>query len=56
MIKVYADHGIDLNQDEAELLLAQIRAYTCRTKQVPQAEYLISLYHEMTCSEQAMLA
>ena len=56
VIKVYADIGIDLKRDEAELLLAQIRAYTCRTKQVPQADYLVSLYHEMACTDQAMLA
>ena len=56
LIKVYADLGINLGQDEAELLLAQIRAYTSRTKQVPQAEYLVSLYHEISCSELAMHA
>jgi len=56
VIKVYADLGIDLNQDEAQLLLAQIRSYTSRTKQVPQPEYLVSLYQEMTCNERALQA
>lgn len=56
VIKVYADIGIDLNRDEAELLLAQIRSFTCRTKQVPQPDYLLSLYNEMACTEQAVHA
>ena len=56
VIKVYADIGIDLNQEEAQLLLAQIRSYTSRTKQVPQTDYLVSLYQEMACTDQALHA
>ncbi|MBI1423261.1 MAG: homocitrate synthase [Gammaproteobacteria bacterium] len=56
VIKVYADIGIALMQEEAELLLAQIRSFTSRTKQVPHVDYLVSLYRELTGSDQAMLA
>jgi homocitrate synthase NifV len=56
VIKVYADIGIDLSQEEAQLLLAQIRSYTSRTKQVPQPEYLVALYQEMTSNERAIQA
>jgi homocitrate synthase NifV len=56
VIKVYADIGIELTQEEAELLLAQIRSYTSRTKQVPQADYLVSLYQEITFGDQAVHA
>lgn len=56
VMKVYADMGITLKREEAELLLAQIRAHATRTKQVPQTEYLVNLYQEMSCCEQAMQA
>jgi len=56
VIKVYADIGIALNQEEAELLLAQIRSYTSRTKQVPQPDYLVSLYQDIACIDQAIHA
>lgn len=54
VIKVYADLGIKLTQDEAVLLLAQVRAHAARTKQVPQADNLMNLYQEMVCCNHAM--
>lgn len=56
VIKVYADFGITLTRDEATFLLAQIRSHTSRTKQVPQPDYLMALYQEMVCADQAMQA
>jgi len=55
VIKVYADLGIELLHQEAEILLGQIRAYTSRTKQLLQTEDLVSMYHEFSGNDQRML-
>lgn len=56
VIKVYADLGIEVTQEEAELLLAQVRALTTRTKQVPQVDNLMNLYQELASCERVVHA
>jgi len=56
VIKVYADIGIDLTREEAELILAQVRVHAAQTKQVLKTENLVNMYQEMAGIDQALHA
>ncbi len=51
VIQVYEKIGIHITREEAQLILAQIRAFVSRTKQPPTKDYLETLYAELhkTC-------
>lgn len=44
VMQVYANLGIHISREEAQLILAQIRIFVSRTKQPPTTAYLESLY------------
>lgn len=44
VIQVYAKLGITITREDAQLILAQVRAFVSRTKQPPTPDYLEALY------------
>jgi len=56
VIRAYAAIGIQLLQEDAQILLGHIRSFVARTKRVPQTEDLQRWYGELLHFEQAMEA